>query len=423
MATAHRPHSILVSLVTPPGSGGIAVIEVRGRGAAGLVAEVFRPKGGRGWPDAVGGTLHYGHIVDEGAVVDEVIVRRIGSECGEVVEINCHGGIAAADALLQLAVRHGATEQAAAAGGQWPAFSCGAEFDAVQREALRLLPDAETRLAARVLADQADGALSRALRAIDLTGPGCAGELLRLQQSAAFGIALTRPRWIALVGPPNAGKSSLFNALVGDSRAIVSPVPGTTRDFVTELIEFGGYPVELVDTAGLRSRGGLVEMKGVEATWRVVSDADVIVLVIDASERRSGRGTAVRSILARGPIVAVNKSDLIASRTDCGDRLTASAFLDSCGMAGLRTPEKTGASSPDADVCEVSALTGQGLREIEKAILHRFPDPAAYPPGSAVVFTGEQSGILAQVRELCGSGSVEVARGMLAGLLGAGSSA
>jgi len=380
------------SLVTPTGSGGIAVIEVRGHRAGDVVAAVFAPKSARDWLSEPAGRLHYGHVRDGEDIVDEVLVRLAprGGGAG-AVEVNCHGGIVTAAEVMRLLVEAGAVELPPAAFGDRAAADAG--LDTVRAAALRLLPAAETRLAARVLCDQLDGAMSRAVKAIDLAAPDASGRLGLLAASAEFGKALTRPRRVALVGSPNAGKSTLFNALVGHNRTIVSAAPGTTRDFINEFIALGGYPLELIDTAGLRRHGGIIEMKGVEATWGVVSEADLIVIVADSSRAMAdSERELTRAMSPRGPILALNKSDIAAAPQEQAD------------AAG-------------ATVCVVSALTGDGLPELESAILERLPAPAAYPPGAAVTLTEEHENALREASARCRSGQAALAADALAALL------
>ena len=383
------------ALLTPPGAGGIAVIACRGAGAEQLVATLFRPRSAPDWLGGAPGRLCYGHVVDGGEVVDEVLVRRAGRGGAEVVEINCHGGVVPAGEVMRLLVEAGASE--VPVGELAPGAAREGQGDAIRAEAVRLLPFAETRLAVRMLCDQWNGALSRTISAIDPAAGDAGDRLASLIDSAAFGLALVRPRRAALIGPPNAGKSTLFNALVGHNRTIVSPAPGTTRDFVNESVALGGYPIELIDTAGLRRRGGVIEMKGVEAAWRVASDADLLLIVLDASRGLSAEvRTFVQALADRRPIVAWNKSDL----------------------AGGRTPPPL---DGDVTTCLVSALTGDRLPDLERAMLDRFPDPAAYPPGSPVVFNEGQAQALTRAGGLCGSEDSVAARAVLADLLRTGS--
>ena len=382
---------LAVSLITSPGSGGIAVIDVRGRGAGELVEKILAPKSPGRKGRTGRGALEYRHVRDGESVIDEVIVRHVSRGAGEVVEINCHGGIVPASEIIRLLVDAGAVELAAGPWAERAAADAG--LDRIQAEAARLLPLAQTRLAVRVLCDQLNGALSRAVRGIDLESGDGTEKLRLLAGSAEFGLALTRPRRLALVGEPNVGKSTLFNALVGHNRTIVSPVPGTTRDFINEFIALGGYPVEVIDTAGLRRRGGVVEMKGVEATWGIVSDADIIAVVLDGSGRMTaGMKDFVGTLLPERPLVVVNKCD-------------RPARMDAAGLP------------PGAEVCRASGLTGAGLPELESAILRRLPDREQWPNGSPVVFTEEQCGALNRTADELAAGRIESARDELARLL------
>jgi len=173
----------------------------------------------------------------------------------------------------------------------------------------------------------------------------------------------------------------------------VSPTPGTTRDFINELIALGGYPVELIDTAGLRRHGDVVEMMGVEATWGVVSEADLVVIVADGSHAPTpSEGELMRALLPREPILAVNKCDLGAPATG----------------------QPAGAQLV---VRPISALTGEGVPHLTQAILERFPGAAAYPPGSAVALTREQEAALRSACAHCLGGRADEAACDLSGLL------
>jgi len=316
-------------------------------------------------------------------------VRLASDDAGvDTLEMNCHGGIVAAGETMRLLVDAGAVEVTPAQLIERAASEAG--LDKLQVEAMRLLPLAKTRLAVRVIADQVNGALSRAVRSVEPASPSAPDILDALVGSAAFGAALMRPRRLVLVGSPNAGKSTLFNALVGHSRTIVSLTPGTTRDFINEVITLGGYPVELVDTAGLRRHGDVVEMKGVEATWGVVSEADLVVIVADGARPMT---PAERELLdamsAAEPILVLNKCDI--------------ALADASWLSATRE-----------DICELSALREKGLPGLTATILDRFPDSAAYPPGCAVALNSAQAEALQSAREHCIRGRASAAACVLA---------
>ena len=377
-------------LLTPAASGGIAVIEVRGTGAAALVSRFFRPRRKGDWTADTPGHLYYGHIVDGGERIDEVIVRHRSSRMGgEAVEVNCHGGVVAAGEIMRLFEQGGAREMPAEAFVREASRDMG--LDAVRTEALERLPSAQTKLAARMLCDQLNGALSQAVaRLAENPNRSTVNDLLR---SAEFGRALLEPRCVALLGRPNVGKSTLFNALVGHHRTIVSATPGTTRDYVDETIALGGYPVELIDTAGLWQTDGPVEARGVEAAREVGRRAGIVVLVLDGSRPLlPDEVRAAHELADRDAIAVLNKADL-SSKAD---------------------PAPLPADLPR---CTLSASTGEGLKELEAEIRRLLPQPDPYPPGSPVVFTGRQYSGLDRAAKLLEAGHTDSARDMLLGLL------
>ncbi|MFO7899898.1 MAG: GTPase [Planctomycetota bacterium] len=373
MAVDPRNSSPVACLLTPAASGGIAVIEVRGPGAVGLVARVFQAAARRDWTAGPPGRLYYGRVVDGGRPVDEVIIRPRGrGGPGEAVEVNCHGGVVAAGEIMRLLEAAGAREISLEAYTARRGRDRG--LDAVQIEALRLLPLARTKRAVQMLCDQLNGALSAAASA--LAEHPDAAAIRRLSRSAGFGRALVEPRRVALVGRPNVGKSTLFNALVGHHRTIVSATPGTTRDYVDEFIAVGGYPLELIDTAGLWEGGGVAGRKGMDLAGRVSGEAGIVVLVLDGSRPILPDEIDVAGALAAGRAVAVlNKADL----------------EQEAERAGLPA---------DLPVCSVSAATGRGLEELERALLRLLPEAEGYPPGAAVAFTARQIRLLTRAARL-----------------------
>jgi tRNA modification GTPase len=257
-----------VSQATPAGEGGIHVLLLGGDGASEILSATFRP-GGSSRRDV---SLIFGHVVDGEDVVDEVLVAREG-EAGngrEVWEINGHGGAITADALLRLFENRGAVrvngfraQRRLGRGGGSP----------VERRARFLLSRARTPLAVKLLAGEAEkGPKGALLELCDALEDGAGGRrkrglrlCRRLSASAPLGRALVRPPRVALLGPPNAGKSTLFNALVGRERVITDPAPGTTRDRVEDIAEVEGVPILLSDSAGLTDRpADELEEAGVE---------------------------------------------------------------------------------------------------------------------------------------------------------------
>ena len=338
---------MLAVLLTPPGRSALAVIHVAGEGARALVGRLFS--------GTLDGTLRAGRLVHQGDTVDEVMARVVdGFSAEETVEISCHGGPAVVDRIFAaLELPASTTDELLERGVET------GKLDRIRAEAWQLLPRARTERAALMLQAQAEGALSRAVAA--LRSPG---EAARLLETAAVGIALATPRRVVFAGPPNAGKSSLFNALVERDRALVSATAGTTRDPVREVVAIDGLPVELVDTAGVDEPRDPLEARSIERTSKALGQADLVLFVFDAEAgARGGELAFLERLGRRNTVLLLNKSDV-------------------------------GSKKPLLEALPVSAKTGQGLEELRRRILRaldvrRFPEEAA-----PVVFTARQEGLL-----------------------------
>ncbi|MCL2701021.1 MAG: 50S ribosome-binding GTPase [Phycisphaerae bacterium] len=341
------------SLLTPPGRGGIAVFVVRGGGADAVLTRLFAP-----WPshrDDADGVLRLGHVIDEtGAVLDEaVVVRR-----GEAVEINIHGGPLVArkvaDALERLGVRRAAGEADVALPAAHRAWRNGA----VGAELLEWLPRTRGELAARALSSQWAGGVSRLARetldALTALVPAprrddaaVISPFAKSLRDAAVRFekidALLRPREIVFVGPPNAGKSSLVNALVGRAVSLVHDQPGTTRDWVRELALLHGVPAYLTDTAGLWEQAQDVDAQAVARSRERAQAADVVVLC------GAGRPPDEPSWLADRRVVR------------------AALQMDRFTPCATHNAGETPASRETA--VRVSAVTGFGLEQLKHALV------------------------------------------------------
>lgn len=348
----------------------MAVVHVAGSGAAQLVASLLgKPPG----PGAQVGVLE-----EKGERIDEVIVRQVPGFTGEeTVELTCHGGAAVVSRVLRALETGGAA--AVDASRLLDRGVQTGHLDRIGAEAWKLLPTAVTELAAMVLEDQAHGALSRAVGA--LAAPR---EAERLLATSRLGIALASPRRVVLTGSPNVGKSTLFNALVRTERALVSPVPGTTRDPVREMIAISQVPVELVDTAGVEDPRDLLERLSVERTQQNLTEADLILFLFDAQTGAVGPELRLLETLAhRRVILLVNKMDV-------------------------------GNKKPLLEALPISAKTGQGLDEVRRKILHALAVIPRHVEGEPVVFTTRQERLLtlaAAGRMSLGEAKAELLRG------------
>ena len=355
----------ITAIATPLGEGGLAVIRISGPDAVGVAERIFVPAGKRTVRPGAAAThtVHYGHIVRDGRRIDEVLLtvlrapRTFTRE--DTVEISCHGGVLVTRLVLEAVLAAGAR---AAGPGEFTlrAFLNG-RIDLAQAEAVADLIHARTQLALDAANEQLAGTLSHRIQKLrdDLMrtsahieahidfpdediSPDTHGTLLgrldrgdvliaELLRTAKEGQVLRRGIRAAIIGRPNAGKSSLLNQLLGHDRAIVSPVAGTTRDTVEETADVRGIPVIFIDTAGLRETDDHVEAEGVRRSRAALGKAELVLHVLDASGPLTEDD---RSLLAeasgRPRVLVLNKADL-PSALRLPDGLTGVATSCSSG--------------------------------------------------------------------------------------------
>ncbi|MBI5774798.1 MAG: tRNA uridine-5-carboxymethylaminomethyl(34) synthesis GTPase MnmE [Verrucomicrobia bacterium] len=367
----------IAAIATPLGEGGLAVIRLSGPQALAVADQCFLPAGKTAPKPstATSHTLHYGKIHHAGRAVDEVmlaVMRAPRSFTREhVVEISCHGGLLAARAVLEAALASGAR---LAEPGEFTkrAFLNG-RLDLAQAEAVADLIHARTELALAAAGEQLAGKLSQRIHQLrdDLMrtlahveahidfpdediAPDTRGQLIdRLEQAVTFmeellrtareGQILRRGIRAAIVGRPNAGKSSLLNQLLGHDRAIVSPVAGTTRDTIEETADIRGLPVIFVDTAGLRESADDIEREGVRRSHEALARADLILHVLDAAAPLTAADeNYFAQFSGKKRILVLNKMDLPRK---------------------LALPAET--KSPAVEVC---CLTRQGIEALKDAL-------------------------------------------------------
>jgi tRNA modification GTPase len=358
----------IVAIATPQGRGGIGVVRLSGVHAAAIAQRMVWTKSAlESW------TPCRGELLDAaGRIVDDVIVTLFAKPrsytAEDVVEISCHG----APVVLRHAVERALIEGARMAEpGEFTlrAFLNG-RIDLPQAEAVRDLIEATTLHQARVAARQASGSLAREMKPVkaqllelialleagidfaqDDVSVASAGELrarlgpiqrelARLAGSSRYGQVLREGFELAIIGRPNVGKSSLFNRLLEQDRAIVTDIPGTTRDLVSEVTAIEGIPVRLVDTAGIREGEGLVETLGIERSFHAMADADLTLVVVDASA--AGLEVRDRELIERA--AAQGRYLVVANKSDIGGPISDDAIA-------------------------VSALTGFGIEALRAAIL------------------------------------------------------
>ena len=345
MRQASSPTDTIAAIATPSGTGGIAVIRISGTRAIPIAEAVFRKSGTQRQTlsEAASHTVHHGHIERDGVRIDEVLVTLLRAPRTftreETVEISCHGGRVVTRQVLEALLAAGAR---LAEPGEFTlrAFLNG-RLDLTQAEAVADLIHARTTLAAQAAVQQMGGRLSERLQGIrdDLLNllahveahidfpeediaPDSRDRMLlrldtarssirRLRLTATEGRILREGVRVAIVGRPNAGKSSLLNLLLGSDRAIVSAIPGTTRDTVEECATVRGLPLVFVDTAGLRETQDPVEAEGIRRSLRAANEADLILHVLDGTQPPGSALEELGEALSQKPKIRIrNKADL-----------------------------------------------------------------------------------------------------------------
>lgn len=338
-----RQGDTIAAVATPAGPGAIGILRLSGPGAADIAAACFRPLGRKGLLDHPTRTLVYGSLLDcEGQVIDQVLCtysRGPASYTGEdTAELHCHGSPMVLSLGLEALFAQGARQ---AGPGEFTqrAFLNG-RLDLAQAEGVADLLDARSREGARHAAGQLSGALSRKIAAIysalvdvmahfhavldypdEDIDPFTQEQLARdleaqrqdleaLLSTYQRGRRLSRGVKCAIVGRPNAGKSTLLNLLAGFDRAIVTPVAGTTRDVVEQAVRLGDIRLNLFDTAGLRETEDAIEAEGIRRSWKKLEEAGLILAVFDGSEPLTREDLALAQRCAGRPAIAlVNKED------------------------------------------------------------------------------------------------------------------
>ncbi|BAV02751.1 tRNA uridine-5-carboxymethylaminomethyl(34) synthesis GTPase MnmE [Lactococcus formosensis] len=366
----------IAAISTPLGEGAIAIVRLSGSDAVSIAKKVFQ---GKDLDKVASHTINYGHIFDEDRLVDEVMLSVMKAPKTftreDLVEINTHGGIAVTQEILQLLLRSGAR---LAEPGEFTkrAFLNG-RIDLAQAESVMDLIRAKTDQAANIAVKQLDGSLSNLINNIrqeileslaqvevnidypEYDDVETMTSQMLLEKTAHFeqlletllatakrGKILREGLRTAIIGRPNVGKSSLLNQLLREEKAIVTDIAGTTRDVITEFANIGGVPLELIDTAGIRETEDVVEKIGVERSQKALEEADLVLLVLDASSPFTPKDVELLELSSStNRIVLLNKTDL---------------------------PEQIELEKLPEDFIRISALKNENLDAVEKQIRALF---------------------------------------------------
>ncbi|MDB8790801.1 tRNA uridine-5-carboxymethylaminomethyl(34) synthesis GTPase MnmE [Romboutsia sp. 1001216sp1] len=333
----------IAAIATAPGEGGIGIVRISGQKALKVADEIFRSMSGKTISEYKTRTLIYGNIVDGEDVIDEVLLAYMKGPnsytAEDVIEINCHGGFISVKKILELIL---SKDVRIAEPGEFTkrAFLNG-RIDLSQAEAIIDVIKAKTDMAHQVAQNQLEGSLSSKIKelrgkvtevlahlevAIDFSEEDIEEityqtlkekaeeiriEIKKLYDTAESGKILRDGLKTVIVGKPNVGKSSLLNSILGENRAIVTDIPGTTRDVIEEFVNIKGIPLKIVDTAGIRETEDVVEKIGVEKSRESFNSADLVIMVLDSSRNLSDEDIEILENLEnKKTIVILNKTDL-----------------------------------------------------------------------------------------------------------------
>ncbi|MBS5788692.1 MAG: tRNA uridine-5-carboxymethylaminomethyl(34) synthesis GTPase MnmE [Clostridioides difficile] len=369
----------IVAIATAPGEGGIGILRISGEKSLVIAESIFKSVSGKKIDEYNNRTLIYGNIVDDGKIIDEVLIAYMKGPksytAEDVIEINCHGGFISVKKILELIL---SKDVRLAEPGEFTkrAFLNG-RIDLSQAEAVIDVINAKTSKSHEVAQEQLEGTLSikiRSLRdkvtellahvtvAIDYPEEDIEfityntlkekteeleKEIKKLYDSSESGKIFREGLKTVIVGKPNVGKSSLLNLILGEKRAIVTDIPGTTRDVIEEFVNIRGIPIKIVDTAGIRETEDVVEKIGVEKSRESLLKADLVIMVLDYSEKLTDEDLEIlESIDKNKTIVLLNKTDLKKQIEE----------------------EKISNYVENNSIIEISALKQEGMEKLENKI-------------------------------------------------------
>ncbi|MFQ3573668.1 MAG: tRNA uridine-5-carboxymethylaminomethyl(34) synthesis GTPase MnmE [Thermodesulfovibrionales bacterium] len=371
----------IAAISTPIGAGGIGIIRVSGCNSIPAVERIFLPKKQSNISQAKSHTIHYGYILDNDERIDEVLVTVMRAPKTytreDVVEINCHGGYITLSKILNLLLRNGVR---LADPGEFTlrAFLNG-RIDLTKAEAVMDIISAKSEGAMRLAMRQLQGYLNDTINEIedkivdmvslyeahidfpeeDLNSDDMnkvisdiedvIRRLKRLSDSFDYARLMKDGVGVSIIGAPNVGKSSLLNRLILRDRAIVTPVPGTTRDIIEEDLNIRGLPVKIIDTAGIRDTNDIIEQEGIRRTKKAIEMADIVIIVCDISKGIDQNDIfMIDETRDKKTIIAINKVDI----------------------TGIENAKQKSSKLSGHNICYISATTGFGIEELKGLIFN-----------------------------------------------------
>lgn len=409
----------IAAIATAYGEGGIGIIRVSGPEAETILRKLFKPKGYQNTQFIGNRQLNYGHIIDpiDNSIADEVMAVLMKAPTTytreDVVEIQCHGSIVSLQKILSLVLSCGAR---LAEPGEFTkrAFLNG-RIDLSQAEAVIDVIKAKTEKSFRTAVDQMEGSISQRVRdfrnrlmeiliqlAVNIDYPdedieeltyeelidsllSIGNDLDRFISTADVGRIIKEGIRVTIVGRPNVGKSSLLNTLLGEQRAIVTEIPGTTRDTIEEGLSLRGIPVYLTDTAGIHYTDDPIEQMGIERSKAAFDKADLIIFMIDSSERIGDDDIDIANKLKdRKTIVMLNKTDL-------GKQVTSQQLAEIL---------------PDAIFIDSAVVEEKGIEELKDSILELVYDGQIIQEHSDIITNTRHKDLLVRARKDINDGMI-----------------
>ena len=375
--------STIASISTAPGIGGIGIIRMSGKKSFEILEKIFKPKKQEKIEDIKGYTIKYGHIVEEDKIIDEVLVSYFKAPksytAEDMCEINSHGGNLIVKKILELCLKNGA-ELAEPGEFTKRAFLNG-RIDLAQAESVVDVINAKSEKEVKASIKQLEGELSKEIQKIkqeildvlvnievSIDYPeydveevqnkeilemleSVENKLKKLEKTFDSGKILKNGIKTAIIGKPNAGKSSLLNAILKEDRAIVTEYEGTTRDTIEEFVTINGIPLKLIDTAGIREASDEVEKIGIQKAKEIAKEADLVIAIFDISKKLSKEDEEILKIVKnKKSIILLNKIDLKQAISEKDPK-----FLES-----------------SKNIIKISALNKKGIEEIYNKISEMF---------------------------------------------------